>query len=307
MVSVERLRRLVLEDTGLGDVILRAVLAAALDTYRGWRRVPRAGVVLLARHPRLREFAARNRLPTGSSTWIRTRGRIAAAPPRHQAHSTPVVIWRGDCVLRNPSNAELARLIGLPGGSRAVGCTTSIVGGGPAGLAAAVYGASEGCDTCCSTAWLPVVRPVCRARIENYLGFPAGPVGRRAGRARRAAGREVRRRADASRATAVALERRTATGRCACATAPARRHGGDDRDRRGYRRLTVPDLARFEGTSVYYAATLVEAHLCVGEPVIVVGGGNSAGQAAVFLAAGAPRRCDWSSASPIWARTCLAT
>ena len=194
-------------------------------------------------------------------------------------------------MLRNPSNAELARLIGLPTpepSGRAydlliVGGRSGRLGGRrterPKGLATAVLlgrrratGGQAGLS----------------ARIENYLGFPAGLSG--AELAERAVLQAEKFRAELahSRPRPSRSGARTATTRCACSDGVQRhdaRRCSDRHRRAGTAGLPVPDVERFEATSVYYAATLVEAHLCVGEPVIVVGGGNSAGQAAVFLAA----------------------
>jgi thioredoxin reductase (NADPH) len=164
-----------------------------------------------------------------------------------------------------------------------------IIGAGPAGLAAAVYGASEGLATMLIDSIATGGQAGLATRIENYLGFPAG-----------LSGAELAERA-------VLQAEKFGAGLCVPAEAVAlgRTDGyhsvnlsdGSMMTARAvviatgvrYRRLPVPDVERFEGTSVHYAATLVEAHLCVGAPVVIVGGGNSAGQAAVFLAARASK------------------
>jgi thioredoxin reductase (NADPH) len=286
MVPVDELRRLVLEDTGLGDLILRAYLqrrSILIEVGVGFRVL---GSCYSPDTRRLREFAARNRLPhrfidldedTAAESLLR---HLGVAPDE-----TPVVIWRGDCVLRNPTNAELARLIGLPAPAPTERVyDLLIVGAGPGGLAAAVYGASEGLDTVLLDAVATGGQAATSSRIENYLGFPAGLSG--AELAERAVLQAEKFGAElAIPADAVALEQTdgyrsvrlrdgtSVTSRAVVVATGAR-----------YRRLDVPDIERFEGTSVYYAATLVEARLCVGEPVVLVGGGNSAGQAAAFLA-----------------------
>jgi len=291
VVSVEQLRELVLEDTGLGDVILRACLqrrSILIEVGVGFRIL---GSCYSPDTRRLREFAARNRLPhrfvdLDQDDGVESLMRQLGIGPQH----TPVVIWRNDCVLRNPSNAELARLIGLPTREPSGRVyDLLIVGGGPAGLAAAVYGASEGLATLLLDGVATGGQAGLSARIENYLGFPAGLSG--AELAERAVLQAEKFGAELSiPGEAVALgsedgyhsvhmrDGTSATARAVVIATGVR-----------YRRLPVPDVARFEATSVYYAATLVEAHLCVGEPVIVVGGGNSAGQAAVFLAARASK------------------
>jgi thioredoxin reductase (NADPH) len=291
VVPVERLRELVLEDVALSDVILRAYLERRSILIEGGVGFRILGSCYSPDTRRLREFAARNRLPhrfvdldqdAGAESLLRELG---ISPGE-----TPVVVWANNGVLRNPTNAELARVIGLPM-SEPKGETYDlvIVGGGPAGLAAAVYGASEGLTTMLLDSVAAGGQAGLSARIENYLGFPAGLSG--AELAERAVIQAEKFQAALSiPAQAVALESedgyhsvRLSDGSSVTARAVVIATGVR------YRRLPVPDVDRFEGTSVYYAATLVEAHLCVGEPVIVVGGGNSAGQAAVFLAARASR------------------
>jgi thioredoxin reductase (NADPH) len=291
VVPVERLREIVLDDTALGDLILRAYLqrrAILIEVGVGFRIL---GSCYSPDTRRLREFAARNRLPhrfidldqdENAETLLRQLGVTA--------DETPIVIWRHDCVLRNPSNAVLASVIGLPASAPSDEVYDFlIVGGGPAGLAAAVYGASEGLRTLLVDSVAAGGQAGLSARIENYLGFPAGLSG--AELAERAVlqaekfGAHLR-----IPAEAVSLgsdggyhlvkmdDRSWATARAVVIASGVH-----------YRRLPVPGIERFESKSVYYAATLAEAHLCVGQPIIVVGGGNSAGQAAVFLAARASR------------------
>jgi len=190
----------------------------------------------------------------------------------------------GQGVLRNPSNGELGAMLGL--GSRGTPpamCDLVIVGGGPAGLAAALYGASEGLDTQAIDAVAFGGQAGTSSRIENYLGFPTGISGselaeRAALQARRLGARLT------VPAEAVGLERNdghysvkleggdVVNGRTLIVATGAR-----------YRKLDVPGLERYEGVGVYYAATQSEAQLCAGDPVVIVGGGNSAGQAALFL------------------------
>jgi thioredoxin reductase (NADPH) len=196
----------------------------------------------------------------------------------------PVVICRGDLVLRNPTNAEVAECFGLNAGIDEGGIYDLIVvGGGPSGLAAAVYGASEGLKVLVLEGNAPGGQAGSSSRIENYLGFPMGISGQDlAGRAFVQAekfGAQVM-----VACTARALQ---------CRLPPYRidlDSGGQVQGRSiivaagaQYRRLNVENLARFEGTGVYYGATQVEAQLCRNEEVAVVGGGNSAGQAAMFL------------------------
>jgi len=287
VVPVARLRELVLQDTALSDLILRAFFlrrSILIEVGAGFRIL---GSCYSPDTRRLREFASRNRLPhrfvdLDQDADAEALLCLLGVSPEE----TPVVIWRKDCVLRNPSNAELARVIGLPSPEPSGDVVDLlIVGAGPAGLAAAVYGASEGLGTMLLDSVATGGQASLSTRIENYLGFPAGLSG--AELAERAVLQAEKFGAALSiPAEAVALGRdggyhsvalsdgTTMTARAVVIATGVR-----------YRRLPVPDVDRFEATSIYYAATLVEAHLCAGEPVVVVGGGNSAGQAAVFLAA----------------------
>ena len=176
VVPAERLRELVTKDPVFGDLILRAFIvrrSILIGLHTGLR-------IVGSRHSpdtrRLREFAARNRLP---HSWIDLEEYPAAETLLCElgvvAAETPVVIWCGETVLRNPTNAELARLVGLPVASaREAGCDLVIVGMGPAGLAAAVYAASEGLGTIVVDAVAAGGQAGTSSRIENYLGFPSG-------------------------------------------------------------------------------------------------------------------------------------
>jgi thioredoxin reductase (NADPH) len=290
VVPVERLRRLVALDAGLGDLILRAYLIRRellIGIGAGFRIV---GSRYSPDTRRLREFASRNRLP---HQWIDLEEDSAAETLLRQLsvapEDTPVVIW-GHEVLRNPSNVELARRIGLPAPRSPQDVSDLVVvGAGPGGLAAAVYGASEGLTTLTLDAVATGGQAGTSSRIENYLGFPSGISG--AELAERATIQAKKFGAQLSvPAEVTALESRdghysvtiadgpTITGRTIVIATGAR-----------YCKLPVPGLDRFEGTSVFYAATLVEAMMCRDDPVAVVGAGNSAGQATLFLARHAGR------------------
>ena len=286
VVPVERLRALVTQDTVLGDIVFRAYLLRRemlIGLGAGFQIV---GSRFSPDSRSLREFAARNRLPY---RWIDLEEDEAAEALLNgldvAPEETPVVIWRGNQVLRNPSNEELAQMIGLRARSVAEDvCDLLVVGAGPAGLAAAVYGASEGLGTVALDAVATGGQAGTSPRIENYLGFPSGISG-----AELADRAEIQAEKFGARisvpAEATALDERDgyyvvrfddgseATARTVLITTGAR-----------YRKLDVPRLEELEGTCVYYAATMMEAHLCRGDPVAVVGGGNSAGQATLFLA-----------------------
>jgi thioredoxin reductase (NADPH) len=197
----------------------------------------------------------------------------------------PVVICRGEAVLKNPSNQEIADCLGFNKGiDHTHRRDVVIVGAGPAGLAAAVYAASEGLDVLVIEANSPGGQAASSSRIENYLGFPTGISGRElAGRAYAQAqkfGAEVM---IARGAAELAREHNAYVVRLDDGvTIPARTVVIATGAR--YRRSSIANLAQFEGAGVYYNATFMEAQLCEGDEVIVVGGANSAGQAAVFLA-----------------------
>jgi thioredoxin reductase (NADPH) len=197
----------------------------------------------------------------------------------------PVLICRGDAVLRNPSNAQIADCLGF---NEAIDQTAVrdlvIVGGGPAGLAAAVYGASEGLDVLVLESGSPGGQAGSSSRIENYLGFPTGISGLDlTGRAYAQAQKFGARILIAKGATGLACDHPLYTvhidGGASVATRAVVIATGAE-----YRRPALEHLSRLQGAGVYYGATPMEAQLCVGEEVAVVGGGNSAGQAAVFLA-----------------------
>ncbi|MFD5877412.1 FAD-dependent oxidoreductase [Streptomyces yangpuensis] len=290
-VTVERQRALVDREPVLGDLILRAYLGRRyllIGLGAGFRIL---GSCYSPDTLRLREFAARNRLP---HRWVDLeKDKEADALLRRfsiRPEETPVVLWKGERVLRNPSNAELARLIGLPAPSpEAARCDVMVVGAGPAGLAASVYGASDGLTTVIVDAVATGGQAATSSRIENYLGFPSG-----------ISGGELIERAvlQAHKFGARLMVPAQVTGLTPQDDEYVVTFTDGSRVRAGavvlasgvwYRRLEVPDIDRLEGVSVYYAATVHEASLCRADPVGVVGGGNSAGQASLFLADHASR------------------
>jgi thioredoxin reductase (NADPH) len=196
----------------------------------------------------------------------------------------PFVICRGKRVLRNPSNAEVAACLGF---NTLIEEGTVhdliVVGAGPAGLAAAVYAASEGLAVLVLETSAPGGQAGSSSRIENYLGFPNGISGQElAGRAFIQAEKFGAMVAIAQVATGLQCDRRPLTVECT-GGAPVQGRAILIATGAEYRKLPLSNLARFEGCGVYYGATPIEAQICKGEEIVVVGGGNSAGQAAVFL------------------------
>jgi thioredoxin reductase (NADPH) len=283
-VGVDALREVVARDPALADLILRAFLirrSLQLTLGAGFAII---GSRFSADTRRLRDFAARNRLP---HQWIDLENDPDADRLLRQLgldrDQTPVVLWRGE-VLRNPDNERLAELVGLrPAAAPRSVCDLIVVGAGPAGLAAAVYGASEGLTTMVLDSVATGGQAGTSSRIENYLGFPAG-----------ISGSELADRAvvQCKRFGAELVVPAGANGLAReNGQHVVRLEGGEKVSGRAvviasgvhYRRLDLSGLDTVEPTSVYYAATEFEANLCHGDPVVVVGGGNSAGQAAVFL------------------------
>lgn len=239
---------------------------------------------------RVRDFLTKNRI---LFTWmdLETDPRVDRLLRQFglTESDTPVVSFVAKLLLRNPSNREIADAIGIHQPLEAQMYDLVIVGGGPAGLAAAVYGASEGLRTVVLEQTAPGGQAGASMRIENYLGFPTGLTGSDlANRAILQANKfgahlsvptSVHRLAFENAYTLVHLDGGDAvTAKCMLIAT-----GAD------YRRLDVEGCSRLEGLGVYYAATVAEAQLCRASDVLVVGGGNSAGQAAVFLSGSASR------------------
>jgi thioredoxin reductase (NADPH) len=285
-VPVGRLHEVAVRDAKLADLVMRAYLARRemlIELGAGLRII---GSRFSPDTRRLRDFAARNRLP---HRWADLEEDPSAGLLLQELgigpEDTPVVVWSGTKVLRNPANEELAREIGLPvPGAVETDADLLVVGAGPAGLAASVYGASEGLRTVTLDSVAAGGQAATSSRIENYLGFPAGISG--AELAERAVVQAEKFGAQISvpgEAVGLGQEEgfqvvRLADGRTIRARAVLIVTGAR------YRRLDVPGMDRLEEASVYYAATDIEAHQCAPDPVAVVGGGNSGGQAAVFLA-----------------------
>jgi len=285
-VSAESLRMAVDELPELGEIILKAFLTRRTlllsDGFAGIRII---GSRFSPDAHRLRDFSTRNAIPF---TWIDLETDSEAEVLLRQfgiaASETPVVIGREGRFLRNPSIEQLAHCAGLDAPIDPTQVhDLVVVGGGPAGLAAAVYGASEGLDVIVLERIATGGQAGTSSRIENYLGFPAGISGSELTRnallqAQRFGARitvpgTVTRLGikDGVRVLTLADGSKIKTRCVIIATGVA------------YRRLDVPRFGDFEGAGIYYAATEMEARLCRDDEVVVVGAGNSAGQAIVYL------------------------
>ena len=290
-VARDDLLALMQADGELSEIFMRAFILRRMELLR--RQVSDV-VVLGSSHCQgtlhIREFLTRNGHPYTMVDLDREADVEAVLDRFHvSADDVPVVICR-DVVLRSPSTQQIADALGF---NDAIDQThvrdLVIVGAGPSGLAAAVYGASEGLDVLVVESTAPGGQAGSSSRIENYLGFPMGISGvDLAGRAYTQAEKFGAQVMIAKNATRLACERRPfaleiGAGQRVPARAVIIATGVE------YRRLAIDNLKRFEGAGVYYAATSMEAQLCNGEDVVVVGAGNSAGQAAVFLAQTARR------------------
>jgi len=283
---------LVQTDAELSAILMRAFILRRSELIaRDLGDVVVIGSTHCAGTLRVKEFLTRNGHPFHYIDLDRDTDAQELLDRFHvRAADVPVLICRGDAVLRNPSNQQIAECLGF---NDAIDQTRVsdlvIVGAGPAGLAAAVYGASEGLDVLVLESSSPGGQAGSSSRIENYLGFPTG-----------ISGLELTSRAyaQAQKFGAQIMIAKGATG-LTCDRQPygVQIEGGPRIRARAviiatgaeYRRPALENLSRFEGAGVYYGATPMEAQLCVSEEVIVVGGGNSAGQAAVFLAQTATR------------------
>jgi thioredoxin reductase (NADPH) len=286
-IDPANLRRIVQTDAELSQVLLGAFVRRRAQIIAQSIGGP---VLIGSGHSadtlRLKEFLSRNGHPYVYLDVERDAEvqalleRFAIGPSE-----VPVVICNERGALRNPTNAEVARGLGFNADIEAGQIhDVIVVGAGPSGLAAAVYAASEGLDVLVLESTAPGGQAGSSSRIENYLGFPTGITGHDlAARAFVQAEKFGAQVAIASQAAQLKCERRPFSIECSGGEI-ALGHTVIIASGVEYRRLSLPNLTRFEGVGVYYGATFIEAQLCGGEEVIIVGGGNSAGQAAVFLA-----------------------
>src|ERR671933_40898 len=287
----QQMLALVQTDAELGQILMRAFILRRVELIAaGVGDIGLVGSTYSASTLRIKEFLMRNGHPYSYMELERDPDvQNLLDSFQVSASQIPVLICRGQIVLRNPTSQEIADCLGF---NESIDQThvrdLVIIGAGPSGLAAAVYGASEGLDVMVLETSSPDGQAGSSSRIENYLGFPTGITGQDL--AARAYLQAQKFGADIliAKATRLICDRkpyvvelengaRISTRTIVIATGAQ------------YRKLPLEHLSRFEGAGVYYGATFVEAQLCGGEEVIVVGGGNSAGQAAVFLAQTAKR------------------
>jgi thioredoxin reductase (NADPH) len=283
----EQLLALVQADAELSEILMRSFILRRLELIaQDLGDVVVIGSLHNAGTLRVREFLTRNGHPFHYVDLDRDEEAQELLDRFHVGVAdVPVLICRGSAVLRNPANVQIADCLGFNEAvDQARVSDLIVIGAGPAGLAAAVYGASEGLDVLVLEADMPGGQAGSSSRIENYLGFPTGISGLElTGRAHAQAQKFGARVMIAKSATRLSCGGAQYTVEIDGAVrAPARTviiaTGA------AYRKPALANLSAFEGAGVYYGATPMEAQLCVGEEAVVVGGGNSAGQAAVFLA-----------------------
>jgi thioredoxin reductase (NADPH) len=282
----DAMRVLVARDAELSEILLRAfILRRVALIKQGFGNLVLLGSRHSAQTLQLREFLTRNAHPY-TYMDLDTDAGAQAILDRFDVKPSevPVIICNAGNLLRNPSVQGLAKCLGLNSTIDATHIRDLvIVGAGPAGLAAAVYAASEGLDVVMVEPLAPGGQAGSSSKIENYLGFPTG-----------VSGQELAARAttQAQKFGANMMIARTIV-QLDCDNHPYRviLDGGEAMSTRSiviatgaqYKKPDLPNLARFEGDGIYYGATYIESQLCGDEEVIVVGGGNSAGQAAVYL------------------------
>lgn len=288
LIAPDRLRELIVAEADLGERMLRALILRTVNLLQSGAGPALLGLADGREMARLREFLRRNAVPYSvldPAVSVEAAELLARHPGG--AEAGPLVICPDGTVLRSPSNLLLARSLGMTmrrGGGQLF--DVAIVGAGPAGLATAVYAASEGLGVALLDACSFGGQAGASARIENYFGFPTGISGEAlVGRAfvqARKFGAEIY-----IPAVVSALDCSSGEGMLRLEfeeDAPLLAKTVVVASGARYRRPAIRDLARFEGCGVWYWASASEIRLCAGEEVVVVGGGNSAGQAAVHLA-----------------------
>jgi thioredoxin reductase (NADPH) len=286
-VENQRLRVLLQTDSEISDIVMRAYILRRIGLLQaGYGDAVVVGSQHSADSLRLQQFLTRNGHPY---RWLDvdkdSEVQTLLDELKVDVTDIPILICRGEKVLKNPSDAEVADCLGFnPTLDPCAVHDLVVCGAGPGGLAAAVYASSEGLDVVVVESRAPGGQAASSSKIENYLGFPTGVSGQAlAGRALAQAEKFGARLTVARGATELhcdgpLIRLLLANGDKILARAVIIATGAE------YRKLDIENLGRFEGVGLYYAATAIEAQRCGGDEVVVVGGGNSAGQAATFLA-----------------------
>ncbi len=293
LIAPDELRFVLIAEADLGERIMRALILRRVALLQAGAGVVLIGSPAAADVIRLQGFLARNGYPQRLlDPATDPEAKEVISRYADVAGGLPLAVCPDGTVLGNPSETALARQIGLTVPWRPNFLyDLAVVGAGPAGLSTAVYAASEGLSVAVLDARAYGGQAGASARIENYLGFPTGISGQAL--AARAFLQAQKFGADIMIPVAAkTLDCARANGALALEL-----EGGDRLKARTvvvasgarYRRPAIPDIARFEGRGVWYWASPIEARLCAGEEVVLVGGGNSAGQAAVFLSAHASK------------------
>jgi thioredoxin reductase (NADPH) len=282
----QQMQTLVQTDAELSDILMRAFILRRVELIAaGVGDIVLIGSTHSAGTLRIKEFLMRNGHPYSYVDLERDHDvQNLLDSFQISASEIPVLICRGQVVLRNPGNQQIADCLGF---NESIDQTQVrdlvVIGAGPSGLAAAVYGASEGLDVLVLETSSPGGQAGSSSRIENYLGFPTGISGQDLAARAYLQAQKFGAHMLLAKATRLICDRKPyiielENGARISARTIVIATGAQ------YRKLSLENLSRFEGAGVYYGATFVEAQLCGGDEVIVVGGGNSAGQAAVFLA-----------------------
>lgn len=284
-ISAENLKEIINEIPRLGDCILEAFLSRReilqKSDFSGLKVV---GSKYSQDTFRIKDFLSRNKIPF---TWIDVeKDRATCKLLKHfdiSNDETPVVTFGNRKILKSPSNLELGRLVGIKKSLKDKIYDLAIVGAGPAGLAAAVYGASEGLETVVLEKTAPGGQAGCSSKIENYMGFPTGLTGtdlanraliqaQKFGTQFSTPAQVIDLECNSSYKVLKLANGESVSSKCVLIATGV-----------SYRKLSAEGCEKFEGSGVYYSATKVEAQLCRKSTAIIVGGGNSAGQAAIFL------------------------
>ncbi|MEM7759127.1 MAG: FAD-dependent oxidoreductase [Cyanobacteria bacterium P01_A01_bin.40] len=285
VISNEKLKKILGQKSGLSDLILQTFIARCQalknSDYTGLRVI---GTSECRDTFRIQDFLDRNHL---IFTWINLNDDHDVQEILDQFEITeadlPVVVSGNQWVLKNPDNEKLAYCLGIKKTLENKLYDLAVIGAGPGGLAAAVYGASEGLDTVILEKEALGGQASCSSKIENYLGFPTG-----------LSGRELACRANIQAqkfGSQFSVPSEVVNLDCQGDRTVLELHDGNKIIARSiliatgvsYRRLPISGIEKYDGVGIYYSATTVEAEICGGQTIVIVGGGNSAGQAAVFM------------------------